>query len=89
MLVAGFSNRHFYLHEMSDFNLIHSLRFEFCFSFYLKNIQHSIYIIVFGDQKQMITLVLFNPLGDWVALVCQNLDQFVVWEWQSQRYVLK
>ncbi len=27
MLVAGFSNGHFYLHEMPDFNLIHSLRF--------------------------------------------------------------
>ena len=28
MLVAGFSNGHFYLHEMPDFNIIHSLRFE-------------------------------------------------------------
>ena len=27
MLVAGFSNGHFYLHEMPDFNLIHSLRY--------------------------------------------------------------
>lgn len=27
MLVAGFSNGHFYLHEMPDFNIIHSLRF--------------------------------------------------------------
>ena len=26
MLVAGFSNGHFYLHEMPDFNIIHSLR---------------------------------------------------------------
>ncbi|CAF4914038.1 unnamed protein product, partial [Rotaria socialis] len=25
MLVAGFSNGHFYLHEMPDFNMIHSL----------------------------------------------------------------
>ncbi|UJR09168.1 hypothetical protein I4U23_013416 [Adineta vaga] len=69
MLVAGFSNGHFYLHEMPDFNLIHSLSL--------------------GDQKQMITSALFNPLGDWIALACQNLGQLVVWEWQSQTYVLK
>ena len=37
----------------------------------------------------MITSALFNPLGDWIALACQNLGQLVVWEWQSQTYVLK
>ena len=42
-----------------------------------------------GDQKQMITSALFSPLGDWIALACQNLGQLVVWEWQSQTYVLK
>ncbi|CAF1225991.1 unnamed protein product [Rotaria sordida] len=69
MLVAGFSNGHFYLHEMPDFNIIHSLSI--------------------GDQQQMITSTLFSPLGDWIALACQNLGQLVVWEWQSQTYVLK
>jgi WD40 repeat protein len=37
----------------------------------------------------MITSALFSPLGDWIALACQNLGQLVVWEWQSQTYVLK
>jgi len=69
MLVAGFSNGHFYLHEMPDFNLIHSLSL--------------------GDQQHMITSTLFSPLGDWIALACSNLGQLVVWEWQSQTYVLK
>ncbi|CAF0977001.1 unnamed protein product, partial [Didymodactylos carnosus] len=55
MLVAGFSNGSFYLHEMPDFNMIHSL----------------------------------SPLGDWIALACQNLGQLVVWEWQSETYILK
>ncbi|CAF1141250.1 unnamed protein product [Rotaria sp. Silwood1] len=58
MLVAGFSNGHFYLHEMPNFNIIHSLSID--------------------DQKQMIASVLFSPLGDWIALVCQNLGQLVV-----------
>ena len=37
----------------------------------------------------MITSALFSPLGDWIALACQNLGQLIVWEWQSQTYVLK
>ena len=37
----------------------------------------------------MITSTLFSPLGDWIALACPNLGQLVVWEWQSQTYVLK
>jgi periodic tryptophan protein 2 len=37
----------------------------------------------------MITSTLFSPLGDWIALACSNLGQLVVWEWQSQTYVLK
>ena len=37
----------------------------------------------------MISSTLFSPLGDWIALACQNLGQLIVWEWQSQTYVLK
>ena len=37
----------------------------------------------------MITSTLFSPLGDWIALACSNLGQLVVWEWQSQTYILK
>jgi len=45
MLVAGFSNGHFYLHEMPDFNIIHSLRFaDFHFSF--ENIQLYFFLFV-------------------------------------------
>ncbi len=46
MLVAGFSNGHFYLHEMPDFNIIHSLRFNrFSFLFFI-NIYLFCYLIV-------------------------------------------
>jgi hypothetical protein len=45
MLVAGFSNGHFYLHEMPDFNIIHSLRFTY-FLFW----SASIYLFRFTSQ---------------------------------------
>lgn len=32
---------------------------------------------------------MFNRSGDWLALACEGLGQLLVWEWQSQTYVLK
>ncbi len=58
-------------------------------SFFLNIFHLFIYIYSIGDHQQSITSALFNPLGDWIALACQNLGQLVVWEWQSQTYVLK
>ena len=31
----------------------------------------------------------FNNTGDWIALACSGLGQLLVWEWQSETYVLK
>ncbi|OQV20534.1 Periodic tryptophan protein 2-like protein [Hypsibius exemplaris] len=67
ILVAGFSNGSFFLHEMPDFTLIHSLSL--------------------GEQS--ITAAVFNRRGDWLALGTTGLGQLVVWEWQSQCFVLK
>jgi periodic tryptophan protein 2 len=33
--------------------------------------------------------VRFNNTGDWIALACSGLGQLLVWEWQSETYVLK
>lgn len=30
-----------------------------------------------------------NNIGDWIAIGCENQGQLMVWEWQSQTYVLK
>jgi periodic tryptophan protein 2 len=30
-----------------------------------------------------------NSTGDWVALGCVGLGQLLVWEWQSETYVMK
>lgn len=68
ILVAAFSNGAFFLHEMPECNLIHSLSI---------------------DAGPSISSVCFNCTGDWLALACGGLGQLVVWEWQSETYVLK
>ena len=32
---------------------------------------------------------MFNKTGDWIAISCEDLGQLLVWEWQSETYVLK
>jgi periodic tryptophan protein 2 len=67
LLVTGFSNGVFLIHEMPDANMIHSL----------------------SISEQSIMSVTFNPSGDWIAFGCSKLGQLLVWEWQSETYVLK
>ena len=40
-------------------------------------------------SDQTIGSVRFNSSGDWVAFGCPELGQLLVWEWQSETYVLK
>lgn len=40
-------------------------------------------------SREAITAVAISPRGDWVALGCAALGQLLVWEWRSERYVLK
>lgn len=40
-------------------------------------------------SEQPIGAVVFNNTGDWIALGCPDLGQLLVWEWQSETYVLK
>ena len=67
LLVTGFANGVFVIHEMPDVNMIHSL----------------------SISEQSILTVTFNPSGDWIAFGCSKLGQLLVWEWQSETYVLK
>ncbi|VTJ77688.1 Hypothetical predicted protein [Marmota monax] len=67
LLVTGFASGIFHLHELPEFNLIHSLSIS--------------------DQR--ITSVAINSSGDWIAFGCSGLGQLLVWEWQSESYVLK
>lgn len=40
-------------------------------------------------SNQSISTVRFNCSGDWIALGCSGLGQLLVWEWQSESYILK
>ncbi|XP_061483500.1 periodic tryptophan protein 2 homolog [Rhineura floridana] len=67
LLVTGFASGIFHLHELPEFNLIHSLSIS--------------------DQR--IASISVNSTGDWIAFGCAGLGQLLVWEWQSESYVLK
>lgn len=67
LLITAYSTGTFYLHEMPDVNMIHSLS-----------------ITDFAIQTAC-----FNVTGDWIALGSSNLGQLLVWEWQSEQYVMK
>ncbi|XP_072171580.1 periodic tryptophan protein 2 homolog [Diadema setosum] len=67
ILVVGFASGLFHIHEMPDFNLIHTL----------------------SISSQKVASVVFNSPGDWIAFGCTGIGQLLVWEWQSESYVLK
>jgi len=67
LLVTGFDDGTFFLHEMPNFNLIHSL----------------------SVSDQSVASLCINNTGEWIGLACGRLGQLLVWEWQSESYVLK
>ncbi|XP_018569437.1 periodic tryptophan protein 2 homolog [Anoplophora glabripennis] len=67
ILVTGYSTGAFFIHELPEVNLIHSLSIS--------------------DQK--VSSISLNCTGDWIALGCSGLGQLLVWEWQSETYVMK
>uniref|UniRef100_H3AB34 PWP2 small subunit processome component n=1 Tax=Latimeria chalumnae TaxID=7897 RepID=H3AB34_LATCH len=68
LLVTGFASGIFHLHELPEFNLIHSLR---SVGFPCKVSQG------------------FASFGDTFVVVVPGLGQLLVWEWQSESYILK
>ncbi|KAJ3394220.1 hypothetical protein HDU92_007077 [Lobulomyces angularis] len=40
-------------------------------------------------SQNKITSVAVNPTGEWLAFGCAALGQLLVWEWQSESYILK
>uniref|UniRef100_T1JPG3 Uncharacterized protein n=1 Tax=Strigamia maritima TaxID=126957 RepID=T1JPG3_STRMM len=67
ILVSGFSNGSFFLHEMPEVKLL----YPFCI-----------------EDQLLISSISINKSGDWIALACPTLGQLVVWEWQSESYVM-
>lgn len=67
LLITAYSTGSFYLHELPDVTLIHSL----------------------SISENAIQTACFNNTGDWMALGSSTLGQLLVWEWQSEQYVMK
>lgn len=47
------------------------------------------YFLTFRLSNQKIGSVSFNITGDWIALGSEGIGQLVVWEWQSESFVMK
>lgn len=67
LLITAYSTGSFYLHELPDVTMIHSL----------------------SISEHAVQTTCFNITGDWIALGSSNLGQLLVWEWQSEQYVMK
>ncbi|CRL03824.1 CLUMA_CG016395, isoform A [Clunio marinus] len=67
LLVTAYSTGAFYLHELPDVTMIHSLNIS----------------------DYAVDTAIFNTNGDWVALGVSGAGQLLVWEWQSEQYVMK
>ncbi|XP_071951728.1 periodic tryptophan protein 2 homolog [Antedon mediterranea] len=67
ILVSGFANGVFQIHEMPDFNPIQSL----------------------SIGERAISTISVNISGDWIGLGCHNGGELVVWEWQSESFIMK
>ncbi|XP_030388455.1 periodic tryptophan protein 2 homolog [Scaptodrosophila lebanonensis] len=67
VMVVAFSTGAFYLYELPDVNMIHSL----------------------SISDYPISTALFNSTGDWLALASREIGQLLVWEWQSEQYIMK
>lgn len=67
LLVTGFSNGLFMIHELPSFSEIHKL----------------------SISASQISTVSISPDGLWLAFGASTLGQLLVWEWQSESYILK
>lgn len=45
------------------------------------------FIISISDTS--ISTIVLNNAGDWIAIGCEGHGQLLVWEWQSETYVMK
>lgn len=46
-------------------------------------------IFLFSISQKTVSSVAINPSGEWLAFGCATIGQLLVWEWQSETYILK
>lgn len=83
IIVCGFSNGVFVICELPEFNLIQNMRLVD----YYKRFTTS----AFRVGEIPVTTLNLSPAGDWLGIGCGHGSeaQLLVWEWQSETYVLK
>ncbi|XP_078369162.1 periodic tryptophan protein 2 homolog isoform X4 [Oculina patagonica] len=57
--------------------------------FTLHEVPDFILIHTLSISQQSIRTVAVNPSGEWLAFGCSNTGQLLVWEWQSETYILR
>ncbi|KAL0273025.1 UNVERIFIED_CONTAM: hypothetical protein PYX00_005802 [Menopon gallinae] len=57
--------------------------------FYLHELPSATVIHSLSISENEISTVCLNNTGDWIALASSTLGQLLVWEWQSETYVMK
>lgn len=45
--------------------------------------------IIISISDTSISTIVLNNAGDWIAIGCEGHGQLLVWEWQSETYVMK
>ena len=83
LLVTGFSNGVFGLYELPDCNMIHTLRYALHVAFLMP------ILMTCSISQKDIDFVSINTSGEWLAFGAAKLGQLLVWEWQSESYILK
>lgn len=58
-------------------------------AFYLHDYPALSVIHSLNISQHSVDAVTFNSTGDWIALGVSRLGQLLVWEWQSEQYVMK
>jgi periodic tryptophan protein 2 len=67
LLVCGFANGVFTIHELPEFTELQAL----------------------SVSQTDVSQIVINPQGTWFALSSAKLSQLLVWDWQSESYILK
>ncbi|KAI9798688.1 MAG: hypothetical protein M1833_004677 [Piccolia ochrophora] len=85
LMVVGFTSGIFGLYELPEFNQIHTLRLVLPFLI----LQSQLTAEPISISQNGIDHVTINASGEWLAFGASKLGQLLVWEWQSESYILK
>lgn len=74
----------------APFDLILNLLSKVCFYIHImSNFLNGLFYYHFSISENSISSLALNKTGDWLAIGCSLRGQLVVWEWQSESYIMK